>query len=820
MYRCGYFRNLENELFKVVVNTNIRGNEQMTGDQITLLSNPFSIEVQSDENIYKPYKCSTATVRFLLKEYDETLNDSIGNNIMVLLLKEKKRRANTKEDSENDPKNYELYWYGYATPNAYNQGYNSEYDSFELECQDALSTLAYFPYKANGARHNSIQDYIFNAFDLLGLYTKIYWPTSIAAIKNDKQISALEALHINELNWFDEDGVPKNQLEVIEQICQFLGLSCVPYKDAIYFVDYDAKTDEQFYEVYFLETRRKVSGLFKADVYSLDKDDFNSNDFNLSVLSPKTMIEVTAKHYPISKLNKQKYNDMRLETTSEYGEKNQYGKYWQCIDDGRDSLHVQNHEISIERVATFNSFVRYNYFNDKDDYKFYSYERDNGGNVSQNKPVINEKLASKRFFYEHNAAMPCEFDIVEYKGEDNIKKINLKKAFFFQTAWTITDGYTWPKSGKKVENIDWTEFHDTIKQEWFTHKIGYINTTEEEWANIVNIDFKFEAFYDAWFPCRKLSKDRTYNGLLYQLRFGDLYYNSKTKQWQEEATTSILFFNPDDGAIIQETQNWKESLLYGDKHGLNVPLPPNMSGLVEFTLMRPYVGLSISKRLDIYQCVRYSCPCNVITNYETSFITRAEDNNDDSETIYENKLNDSTFIDNTMQISNDITTFDNKAPNLSSPYFWDKETWDISTLKDLSMVQLGIVGRAEELLITKYSNQNKTPTIKLEGTFKKELHPTTHIKYHWFRDKTFIINSYSFEVADNSFIYSFIEKKPLLDIDEVLVRSKIRNTKKNGDLIYHDENFKPKQYEARVIVEEHKPTNFKINNKGNIIMTI
>nr|DAQ27530.1 MAG TPA: hypothetical protein [Caudoviricetes sp.]DAU06790.1 MAG TPA: hypothetical protein [Caudoviricetes sp.] len=41
------------------------------------------------------------------------------------------------------------------------------------------------------------------------------------------------------MNWFDEDGVPKNQLEIIEQICQYLGLSCIPYKDAIYFIDYD-----------------------------------------------------------------------------------------------------------------------------------------------------------------------------------------------------------------------------------------------------------------------------------------------------------------------------------------------------------------------------------------------------------------------------------------------------------------------------------------------------------------------------------------------------------------------------------------------------
>jgi len=65
MYRCGFFRSLSNQLYKVVVITNWRSKEIKQGEELLLLSSPFSIEMQSDEStIYKPYKCSTATVRF------------------------------------------------------------------------------------------------------------------------------------------------------------------------------------------------------------------------------------------------------------------------------------------------------------------------------------------------------------------------------------------------------------------------------------------------------------------------------------------------------------------------------------------------------------------------------------------------------------------------------------------------------------------------------------------------------------------------------------------------------------------------------------
>nr|DAJ30580.1 MAG TPA: hypothetical protein [Caudoviricetes sp.] len=97
--------------------------------------------------------------------------------------------------------------------------------------------------------------------------------------------------------------------------------------------------------------------------------------------------------------------------------------------------------------------------------------------------------------------------------------------------------------------------------------------------------------------------------------------------------------------------------------------------------------------------------------------------------------------------------------------------------------------------------------------------PITKVICSWFADKEFIVDSYSFEVAEEQYTYSFIEKKALDNITEVLTYCKVRNNKKNGDNIYHDESYKPKVYKATIEYDYTLPT-FKLTKSGTITMTI
>lgn len=837
MYRHGYFRSLSNQLYKVVVITNWRNKEIEQGEELQLLSSPFSIEVHSDEtNIYKPYKCSTATVRFNQKEYDDSFNNSLGNNVLVKLLKEKPKRANKKEDYNSDSKNYTTEWVGFAVPNSYNQSYSNETDEFELECQDALSTLQYIKYKRNFALHNNVQNYLFNAIQQLEVYTSVYWPESMKAVKINtddsslgsfrKEGSILEDVYIKELNWFDEDGVPKNQLEVIEQICQYFGLRCVPYKDAIYFIDYDQSRDTSFYQWYKLSDWKRQGVLFDAtQPHYILKEQVSSNDCQLSVLGQYNKVSVTAKHYPISKAKNQKFDEMELEPTKAYGEKGQYGPSMWNLSDGEDSLHVQHFKVGNKQIGNYNLFIRYNHFSKDDDFKFYSYALDKDKKLSEDY-IENDEVLSKDTFYKYNVCTPCEFDSQEAKDWNaEVKSISLKKAFIYYTAFgNHQNGNTMFRNEHTQK--DWKQEELKNKQVIFEHVIARNHSTNRDNEHYVNVNFNYKAYWGTYAPCKEL-RQNNYLKLQYRLKFGNLYYNDFLNAWSDEAYTCTLSID-ESGNIISEHQTWKDQLKYGSNKGLLVPLPGFTTGSVVLELLRPYTGMNTATKIGVLpeaplfestwkEHTRYTAGCNIFTNYEASLVNRGE--LDDSETEYQNALNDNAFVEEMDKVENEITTYDGKAPNYSSPYIFHDSNHFVELLQNIRVPYLMAEASPEEYLVSRLSNQYSTPQLKLEISLNEVIDPITKVICSWFADKEFIVDSYSYEVAEEQYTYSFIEKKSLDNITEVLTYSKVRNNKKNGDNIYHDESYKPKVYKATIEYDYTLPT-FKLTKSGTITMTI
>ena len=60
------------------------------GIEITMTSQPFIVNYTNESgDLYKPYKCSTASVSFLMSNYNPEFFTSNANKIMVALLKER-----------------------------------------------------------------------------------------------------------------------------------------------------------------------------------------------------------------------------------------------------------------------------------------------------------------------------------------------------------------------------------------------------------------------------------------------------------------------------------------------------------------------------------------------------------------------------------------------------------------------------------------------------------------------------------------------------------------------------------------------------------
>lgn len=801
----GYFRDINDTLYKVVIITDYQEYKvgQGQGKEITLLSNPISIEFEGADDVFAPYRASIMTVRFLQEErFDESLNNSLGNNVFVTLQKEEGGK-------------YKTMWQGFSTPNAYNQPFiNVVGDEFELECQDALSTLKYCYFsKQNTKNHFTIKDYIQVVFlQLNGLFKRCIYPTTPNNILD---------MCIPQENWLNENNEPMSWLDILSEICKYLGLTLTTEGEDVLLLD--PHCDEYF--AFSLESGEIQPITFIREGITLNKQDVSSNDCNISLLPSYNKVSLTAKHYPVEK-KIQKYEDMELEHCSGYGERGQYGPSMICDSNGADSEHVQHFQVYNQQIGAFNVFLRYNYFNPYEDFTFYSHKKDSNGKVTEELPIANETVLNKDFLYTHNVSAPCEYETQEIKKEEwnnVVKKVSLKKAFVFHTAFG--------NQGNKElvldtsETKDWTAINQTIDQVLFSHRIAHVTTNNNPNGNIVNISFSFSCYWGSYMPCKKRQKN-DYKELLYRLRFADKWYNDKENTWQTKPYNCTLQYD-DGGNLIVPNSNtdWKQSLIYGEHKGINVPLPTNQTGDVYFEFLRPFTamktdykfvkGALFDSKIPIY--TRTTEGCNLITDYEAT-IYGLSHSTDDSETQYENQLSDNKFIEEKSDIECKVCTYDGKATAYSSPYFYSQE----KGVEMLRSLDYGLfIGSPEENIITRALNQFQSPQLKMEITLNREMSFNSSIRSSWFADKKFIVTSYTFEPQQMNYTYTFVELKDISTIQPIVKKDKERKQKRNGDLISHEKNSpRPVEHNFNLdVLNNIKPTNFTLNN-GNIIMTI
>lgn len=806
--KYGFFRDISDHLYKVVIITDYQQYNsnlgQGQGEEITLLANPISIEYDSNsDDVFAPYRCSTMTVRFLQENFDESLNNALGNNVFVTLQKEEGGR-------------YKTIWVGFATPNAYNQAFiNVVGDEFELECQDALSTLKYCNFKRQETKqHLTIKDYIQLAFFQLGsIYKTCIYPTT--------PNNFLE-LCIQQENFFNEDNEAMSYLEILEEICKYLGFTLTTEGEDVLLLDPHCEEYAQFN----LQSGEIQTVTFIREESIINKEDISSNDTNISLLPSFNKISLTAKHYPVEK-KIPKFEDMGLAPCSGYGVKKQYGASMFCDETGEDSLHVQLFKVFNQQIGAYNVFLRYNHFDPYEDFTFYSHPKDENREYTTKLPIANETTLNKDFLFSHNVSAPCEYETQEIKKEEfgaTPKSVSLKKAFIFQTAFGNSQNKELFLDLSKQKD-DWSEINQSIDQVLFSHQIARVTTNDNPFGNIVNVSFQFSSYWGSYMPCKKLQKN-DYKELLYRLRFADKYYNDKEKKWQDKPYNCSVQYD-DGGNLIVPNSNtdWKTSLLFGEHKGINVQLPTNQTGDVYFEFMRPFTSMRQVAKIKkgalfdekYYEKYRGTEGCNLITDYEAT-IYGLSYNTDDTETVYENVLSDNKFIEEKSDIELKVCTFeDGKATSYSSPYFYSQEK-GVQILRGLDY---GLYfGTPEDNIITRAINQYQTPQLKMEITLNRELSFISSITSSWFPDKNFIPTSYTFDPQQMNYTYTFLELKDISTFQPIVKKDKERKQKRNGDLVHHEDNGKPRA--VRSSSDDYnmsKPTAFNLRN-NHLIMTI
>ena len=227
MIYSGSFADINNKVYKVTITTN-SGNQTKS---VTLGGTPFVTEMDSDDKvIYCPMKYQTATVTIITPDY----------NFDIYSPKAQGTKVELTDESEA------VVWTGYTTPNLYDMGFVEEREEVEIECIDALSTLQYIKYSTQSKDIVSFLYLIRKLLQNCNAYKYFYVSNNVQLQKNGTA-TVLDKLYISEENFFDkkednevDEDVAWTMQEVLEEICQYLGLTAVADGDSVYFLDYDA----------------------------------------------------------------------------------------------------------------------------------------------------------------------------------------------------------------------------------------------------------------------------------------------------------------------------------------------------------------------------------------------------------------------------------------------------------------------------------------------------------------------------------------------------------------------------------------------------
>ena len=342
MYYWGKFRNIDTSVdplgqeYKVVIFTNFDGQhtpyltnfdgEPDQGRELVMAAQPFMVNYINGDNIYKAYKCSTATVRFMMSNFDSNLFAHSNNKIMVALLKRNNNiqlQGNNKYvnvttgqvvvrkrsiglwygfvPSELDSKIYDVEWIGYATPNTYNQTYTLVEEEFELECQDTLSTLKYEALPLNDfVEIRDIKSLLNSIIGGTGSYKHIYYTTGLYL--PDTISSSFYSKVIQQYrNFIDKDDEPVDVLSLLESIGNYLNITFIPFGDSVYVVNYEciASNVGNYYKYTFSNNSNGLFFNYKSDnptygdyqivnlenTLTLNKDVFAADDTNITMQS-------------------------------------------------------------------------------------------------------------------------------------------------------------------------------------------------------------------------------------------------------------------------------------------------------------------------------------------------------------------------------------------------------------------------------------------------------------------------------------------------------------------------------------------------------
>lgn len=799
----GYFRDIKDSLYTVRITTK----KGTVAKEITLSDNPFVTEMdESDETIYKPVKYQTATVEAISSDYMMDIYSATAQNTKVELLKDK-----------------EIVWTGYATPCLYDMGFALVRESIQIECQDALSTLQYFPYRQSDKQVRSFLYIIQKLLYKCNAYNYFYVADN-TKINAGSSAGILDSLYISEQNFFDEkdDGETDDDVawkcnEVLEEICRYLGLTAIADKDSVYFIDYDylkynrILTDTKYFKYKVGDDETIKPEEVKINfIKEISKEDYASDDATISLDSVYNKVTVKADLHDFEDVIPDMYENCKnitsnTDTTLTSSSNINNGMYGEVVKSIKGESTENNMIIMIDRIYNpqKKSYGDYNvvavkYFNNPY-YKFFKY--DGTKDVTDTVKTLNYTDSKSM----HGAQIAKFF----------VKKVDNPATWLEIIGWVTSKKYSiddW-MAKNEISDINFTNYimllnpyENHIANEDIK-KYPYVQTTVTDSTClfggknaylVISGSYNFHYFNDDPYPIPtneadiaegRYAMDAGQTNLLCRLQWGKYYWDGS--YWTTSQTNFdlpyILSSAGDDERRADATMfkdnefcntvSWRIGT--SEKgYAIKVPEDSVMSGLPILTLFKPYDPNYHSTKSGDNKGQHYQHCCVFLKDFEIKAIIGDPTFSGKNDTDTEYSLDiDTDYVNELDEISFKINTWDNKKPNYSCVAYKDYDGsfafLDKTYNNALSSEVKGMtfqtddgdavdnVGslRQEWQLVYRLYKQYKDESVILNLTTRNNNEIYGLYTIPQFPDKYFIVDSINRNYRNNTQEIKLIEKK-------------------------------------------------------------
>lgn len=284
----GQFSNIKGEVYNVTIDAHrISDSEEKS---IVFADTPCVIETSSG-SIFEPIKSRSCTIQILTNEWLFDLYSPVSQGVKVTI-----------------KKGLKTVFFGYLTPNSYDQTY-TYLDDLSLEAVDAVSSLKDFKYSPIGGSipsYEKVSEIILNLLRNAGYSGMLYVPATLQGMNGESKTNTFEELQISEGNFFDDDEehTPWYQYEVLEEIMRFLGWSLCPFGDDVYLIDYRVigNNSSTVFHKYEISTGTQSEDVDLTNQMTITKSDYAPGEPSLSMDDVFNKIEISDNLYEVEEI--------------------------------------------------------------------------------------------------------------------------------------------------------------------------------------------------------------------------------------------------------------------------------------------------------------------------------------------------------------------------------------------------------------------------------------------------------------------------------------------------------------------------------------